>query len=76
MDELPPLTRGVAITGTDRDTAARALAAAYLGGATIIELAKQTGRSRTWIAECLTLAGVTRRPRGRQPKHPKQETTS
>lgn len=77
MTGLPELGRGVAITGTDLINITELLAAAYAAGATLTDLSTQTGRSRTWIAECLARAGVPRRSRGRRPKHatPSKETT-
>jgi hypothetical protein len=75
MTDLPQLGRGVAITGTDLATITAALAESYAAGATLTELAEITGRSRTWIAEALARAGVSRRSRGRRPNPTRQETT-
>lgn len=52
------------ITGPDRAKFARSLAARYDAGASLRQLADDTGRGITTVRDLLVLAGVTFRPRG------------
>jgi hypothetical protein len=59
-----PLTKGVRVTGEERDRVAADLAKKYERGASIRALAEQTGRSYGFVHRVLTEAGVSLRGRG------------
>jgi predicted transcriptional regulator len=56
--------RGTRVTGADRDALTAQLRREYEGGASIRELARQTGRSYGFVHQLLGEAGVELRGRG------------
>ena len=67
---MTPVPKGRHLTGPDRDRFAALVTARYLGGASIREIAADTGRAYATIHKVLTGSGVTLRKRGRVKKTP------
>jgi hypothetical protein len=65
MQKVP---RGARINGTQREKLACSLASRYERGASIRQLAEQSGRSFGTVRRLLCEAGVQLRPRGKQPE--------
>ncbi|MCH9719147.1 MAG: transcriptional regulator [Actinomycetia bacterium] len=61
---MPTLAKGKRITGSDRDKLAKDLKKQYQAGASIRELANETGRSYGFIHRLLSDSGVKLRGRG------------
>ncbi len=61
---MPTLAKGKRITGSERDKLAEDLKKQYQGGASIRELANETGRSYGFIHRLLCDSGVKLRGRG------------
>jgi predicted transcriptional regulator len=61
---VPTLAKGKRITGSDRDKLAKDLKKQYQAGASIRELANETGRSYGFIHRLLSDSGVKLRGRG------------
>lgn len=60
-------TRGTRVTGADRDSLTADLRKKYENGASIRELADETGRSYGFVHRLLGESGVTLRGRGGAP---------
>jgi predicted transcriptional regulator len=58
------VTKGTRISGAERERLAKTLRKSYEKGASLRELAGQTGRSYGFVHRVLTDAGVTLRGRG------------
>lgn len=58
------VTKGARITGAERERLTSTLRENYVKGASLRELAQQTGRSYGFVHRMLTDAGVTLRGRG------------
>ena len=58
------VTKGARISGAEREQLAKTLRKSYEQGASLRELAFQTGRSYGFVHRVLTDAGVTLRGRG------------
>jgi Helix-turn-helix domain len=61
---VPDLTKGRRVTGGDRSKLASDLRKRYEGGASIRELAADTGRSYGFVHRILSESGATLRGRG------------
>ena len=61
---MAELKKGARITGGDRNKLAADLKRRYAGGASIRDLASETGRSYGFVHRMLSEAGVTLRGRG------------
>ena len=61
---MAKVTKGARITGAERERLAGTLRKNYEKGATVRELAEQTGRSYGFVHRVLTETGATLRGRG------------
>jgi predicted transcriptional regulator len=61
---MATVTKGVRITGAERERLTNTLRKKYEKGASLRELAEQTGRSYGFVHRVLTDAGVALRGRG------------
>jgi predicted transcriptional regulator len=61
---MDTVTKGARISGAEREQLAKTLRKSYEKGASLRELASQTGRSYGFVHRVLTDAGVTLRGRG------------
>ncbi len=61
---MTQLTKGIRVTGGDRDTLAKTLKTKYESGASIRALAEESGRSYGFVHRILSEAGASLRGRG------------
>jgi predicted transcriptional regulator len=69
---MDKVTKGARISGAERERLAKTLRKRYEKGASLRELAGQTGRSYGFVHRVLTDAGVTLRGRGGAPRTTKK----